>query len=195
MKTNLLSIKKLYLFVIVSGLIILQGTAHASYFDSFTSSNYLNYATRNVNLNGDGERVSFTVQDDWILRMKSRDGKNDYFSFMSYYGDRYLDYSITKLQLRDPKKIFFEINMMAGAHAKNSGYWIIGKYGNKWVTFVSLDSLAAVGYKPNEWHSIRTKVNENGELILTSRNGTGIDFQAKLFWDSNAQWFGIKRIK
>lgn len=174
---------------------LLQTTAFASHFDTFTTSNFLNYSTKTVNLNGDGERVSFILQDDWILRMKSRDGKNDYLSFMSYYGDKYLDCGIKKLQLRDPKKICFEINMIAGVHGKNSGYWLIGKYGEKWVTFVSLDSLASVGYTPNEWHSISTKVNENGDLILTSRHSTGVDFQAKLFWDSKAQWFGIQRIK
>ncbi len=181
--------------IVFAGMMFVQQVTYASSFDTFTSTNNLNYVNRNINLNGDGERVSFIVQDGGILKLYSRDGKHDYLSFTSYYGDEYLNYSIKKLQHRDPKKIFFEINMIAGVHGKNSGYWIVGKYGDKWIAYVSLDSLASIGYTPNAWHSISSDVNDDGELILTSRNSKEIDFQAKIYWDKKAQWFGIARIK
>ncbi|WP_462371222.1 hypothetical protein [Phascolarctobacterium succinatutens] len=196
MKKVIEKVKILFGVMVLAACLFVQQSAHASCFDTFTTTNSLYYGNKNVNYNGDGERVSFILQDNSIVRLYSRDGKHDYLSFASYYGYQNVDVSVKKLQHRDPKKIFFEINMFAGAHAKNGGYWIIGKYGDKWVSFVSLDSLAAVGYNVNSWHRLNSAVNDKGELILTASHDNGsIDFQAKIYWDKSAQWFGIARIR
>lgn len=70
-----------------------------------------------------------------------------------------------------------------------------------------LDTLAQYGYTPNEWHRIGTEVNAAGDFILTSTHEymppgaqfgyerrMATDFEAILFWDEDASWFGIKRL-
>ena len=56
----------------------------------------------------------------------------------------------------------------------NCGYWLIGKHDGQWVTYVSLDSLATMGYTIGEWHQIRTKIDEDGtgRFILISLMNT-----------------------
>lgn len=104
---------------------------------------------------------------------------------------------------------FFEINADVGAHAMNCGYWLIGKHDGQWVTYVSLDSLATMGYTIGEWHQIRTKIDEDGtgRFILISsheylppgaqyqyQRKHAVDLQLELFWDENAQWFGMRNL-
>lgn len=189
------------------GLLDLQ--AEAAYFAPLGKSIPLYFQKNTLNMNAEGERVSFVRQQDGVLRMYSRDGNKDYLSFMGYYDNkRGVDYSIRKIELKDPDKVLLEINASQGAHAKNAGYWIVGKYKGKWVTFISLDTLASYGYTVGEWHQISTEVDNWGRLILNSRHEYlpagaqyeyqrryALDFSANLFWDEGAQWFGIKRIR
>ena len=66
--------------MLVSG-VMMQAPAFAATFESMGKPIFLYMDTRNVNLNGEGERVSFTLQRDGVLRMYSRDGQRDYLSF------------------------------------------------------------------------------------------------------------------
>lgn len=205
--------KRLLLLIVVPavlmlGLLVDMSMIEAAYFAPLGEATHLYSKGDYLNLNAEGERVSFIKQDDGVLRMYSRDGKHDYLSFTGYYGDNGgISYNIRKIELKDPNKVLLEINATQGAHAKNAGYWIIGKYKGKWVTFISLDTLANYGYTVGEWHSIGSSVNYYGNLILTSQHEymppgarfgyemrRANDFVANLFWDENAQWFGIKRL-
>ena len=173
-------------------------------------STFLYLDTRVLNETYDNEAIKFILQRDGVLRLMSRNGTRDYLSFTAYDGDNAgIGYKIRKIYTTFPSMQFFEIIADVGAHAKNCGYWIIGKKDGQWVTYVSIDSLAAMGYTPGEWHQISTALNNDatGRFILTSRHEYmppgaqygyqrkfAIDLQLQLFWDQNAQWFGIRRL-
>ena len=70
--------------LLVSG-IVMQAPTFAASFETMGKPTFLYMDTRNVNLNAEGERVSFILQRDGVLRMCSRDGQHDYLSFTGYY--------------------------------------------------------------------------------------------------------------
>lgn len=190
---------------------MIQPAVFASSFEALGKPIFLYMDTKSVNLNGDGERISFVMQRDGVLRMYSRDGMHDYLSFTGYYGDNIgIGYSIVKLEMKNPKKTFFIINADQGAHAKNAGFWIVGKYKGQWTTFVSLDSLANAGYTVGEWHRLSTSTGTFGGDTLYIKSvheympegaqygyqlKLAEDFSAALQWDDQAQWFSIARIR
>jgi len=194
--------------IFLLGMFVSCPMSEAATFAPLGQSNFLQ-RNQQINLNAEGERVSFIVQNDGALRLFSRDGQHDYLSFCDYYEGHGGDgWSIRKIELKNPNRVLFEINATAGAHAKNVGYWIIGKYKGKWVTFVSLDTLSKYGYTVGQWHRISTDVDYAGNFLLTSQHEymppgasfgyemrMATDFQAVLFWDDNAQWFGIQRVR
>lgn len=113
-------------------------------------------------------------------------------------------------RLKDTQMVFFEIIADRGAHAKNCGYWIVGKHDDKWVMYVSIDSLVNMGYTPWEWHQIKTEMNSDatGRFILISSHEYmppgaqfgyqlkhAVDLKLQLFWDKEAGWFGIRRLE
>lgn len=168
--------------------------------------------TRQINFSYDGEDLKFVVQDDDILRLMSRDGIHDYLSFINYYGpaaESGIGYAVREIPTTDPGLTFYEINADVGAHAKNCGYWLIGKRNGRWVAYVSLDDLAAMGYTIGDWHQIRTFINKDGDgrFILTSQHEYmppgavygyqrrfAVDLRLELFWDDSAQWIGMRSL-
>lgn len=204
--------KGLFLGLMAAAVLLLGVTANmsiseAGQFAPMEKGTFLYMDTREVSLNGEGERVRFVMGKDNVLRMCSPDGKKVFMTFAEKYGDNAgIGYNISRLVLKNSNKVFFVINADQGAHAKNAGYWIVGKYKGDWVAFIDLDTLAKYGYTPNEWHRIGTNVNGAGEYILTSSHEymppgaqfgyerrMAKDFEAKLFWDDQAMWFGIQR--
>lgn len=172
---------------------------------------FLYLDTRQLNVQYDNEQLKFVLQQDGTLRLMSRDGKHDYMSFINYVSARGGEgYKIRTIRTTNPDMTFFEINADVGAHAMNCGYWIIGKHDDgQWVTYVSLDSLASMGYTIGSWHQIKTKINEDGtgRFILISQHEymppgaqygyqrrMATDLQLELFWDQNAQWFGMRSL-
>lgn len=174
------------------------------------NSTFLYMDTRVLNETYDNESIKFVLQRNGVLRLMSRNGKHDYLSFTGYDGTNAgIGYRIRKIYTMFPSMTFFEIVADRGAHAKNSGYWLIGKCNGQWVTFVSIDSLANMGYTPGEWHRIFTSINSDatGRFILTSVNTYmppgahyesqrqhAVDLKLQLFWDKDAHWFGIRRL-
>lgn len=164
------------------------------------------------NVKYDKEKLKFIVSPDSTLHLMSRDGKNDYLSFINYAGrQEFTGYSVREIRTSNPNQTFFEINAenWKGAHHNNTGYWLIGKHKGQWVTYVSLDNLASMGYTLGKWHQIRTEVNEDGtgRFILTSRHiymppgaiyGSERrlvpDLRLEFFWDEDAQWFGMRKL-
>ena len=161
-------------------------------------------------MNYDGEKILFTSMRDGTLRLTSADGRNDYLSFIPYDGRMGgVGYAIRPIYSMFPSMTFIEIIADVGAHAKNCGYWLIGKRNGQWVTYISIDSLAQMGYTPGEWHQIYTNANKDatGRFILTSRHeymppGAQYGYQRKfatdltlqIFWDQDAHWFGLRRL-
>lgn len=182
----------------------------AAEFSASDDGNFLYMDTRQLNVCYDNEPLKFVLQKDGTLRLMSRDGKHDYMSFINYVGAKDgVGYKIRTIRTTDPDMTFFEINADVGAHAMNCGYWLIGKHDGQWVTYVSLDSLATMGYTIGEWHQIRTKIDEDGtgRFILISsheylppgaqyqyQRKHAVDLQLELFWDENAQWFGMRNL-
>lgn len=182
----------------------------AAEFSTSDDGNFLYMDTRQLNVHYDNEPLKFVLQQDGTLRLMSRDGKHDYMSFINYVGAKGgVGYKIRTIRTTDPDMTFFEINANVGAHAMNCGYWLIGKHDGQWVTYVSLDSLATMGYIIGEWHQIRTKIDEDGtgRFILISsheylppgaqyqyQRKHAVDLQLELFWDENAQWFGMRNL-
>lgn len=182
----------------------------AAEFSAFDDGNFLYMDTRQLNVRYDNEPLKFFLQQDGTLRLMSRDGKHDYMSFINYVGAKGgVGYKIRTIRTTDPDMTFFEINANVGAHAMNCGYWLIGKHDGQWVTYVSLDSLATMGYIIGEWHQIRTKIDEDGtgRFILISsheylppgaqyqyQRKHAVDLQLELFWYENAQWFGMRNL-
>jgi len=157
------------------------------------------------------EQIKFVMQKDGVLHLMSRNGKEDYLSFTGYDGTNAgIGYRIRKVYTMFPQMVFFEIIADRGAHAKNCGYWIVGKHDDKWVTYVSIDSLVNMGYTPWEWHQIKTEMNSDatGRFILISSHEYmppgaqfgyqlkhAVDLKLQLFWDKEAGWFGIRRLE
>lgn len=185
-------------------------TAQETGFLTPGKSTFLYLDTRVLEETFDNEAIKFVLQNDGVLRLISRDGANDYLSFTGYDGTNAgIGYKIRKIFTTFPSMEFFEIIADRGAHAKNCGYWIIGKSDGKWVTYVSIDSLANMGYTPGEWHRISTQINADstGRFILTSsheymppgakygyQRKHAVDLRLQLLWDQKARWFAIRKL-
>ena len=141
----------------------------------------------------DGQKIKF-ISDGRVLRLMSADGTHDYLSFNSFDG-HYNDvsYNVRAIETSDPNMRLFEINASHGVNGRNCGYWLVGKNGGNWTTYVSWNSFKNIGFHVNEWHRLSSTI-EKQQLVVTSRDRYGhVDFQTQVFWDSNAQWFGLKR--
>ena len=91
-------------------------------------STFLYWDTRLLNETYDNEPIKFVLQQDGVLRLMSRNGTRDYLSFTGYDDTNAgIGYKIRKIYTMFPSMQFFEIIADRGAHAKNCGYWIIGK--------------------------------------------------------------------
>lgn len=170
------------------------------------ASLYMN--TRQLDIDYDGEALSFVMDNDGQLYLLSRNGKHVYMTFSGYYGNNIgIGYSIRPIHTMFPSMTFYEIIADQGAHGKNCGYWLIGKRDGKWVTYISIDNLAAMGYTANKWHQISTEANADatGRFILTSSHEYmppgaideahrkhAVDLRLQIFWDKEARWFGMK---
>lgn len=131
------------------------------------------------------------------LHLKSADRKTNYLSFIPYEKDvEYEDYDVKKIYTSNPNLQFLEIIASVGAHGKTAGYWLIGRYNNKWVTFVSYDSLQSMGLP--DWARITSEVNpdRSGKMILNVDEDYP-DYMQKieLYWSNKSNWIGMKRIR
>lgn len=158
----------------------------------------------------DNEELKFVNLKNGTLKLMSADGTTDYMSFVNYDGAKGgVAFVIRPIYAVLPKGTFYEITADVGAHGKNCGFWLIGKRDGQWVTYVSIDSLATMGYTPDQWHRIKTETNGDatGRYILTSEHEymppgakygyerrVATDLALQLFWDKKAQWFGMRRL-
>lgn len=164
--------------------------AQAAEFLTPDKSAYLYMNTRELDIRYDNEEAKFILRADGVLQLTSQDGQAAYLALASTEKDPYAaSYTIRKFGITNSEKAFYEIHATAGAHEQTCGYWIIGKHGGQWVTYISLESLVPMGYDLNCYHQLHSRINENnsGRLIL----GDAI-IQFEFFWDDAAQWFGVR---
>lgn len=95
----------------------------------------------------ENEKYRFESDSQGILHLKSANGVTDYLSFTSYREKNTEDllYFVKKIYTNNPNLQFLEISACKDEDFKTIGYWLIGKYNNKWVTYVSFDSLKSIG--------------------------------------------------
>lgn len=171
---------------------------------------FLYLDTWTLNMNYDDEDIKFTLNGDGTLQLTSKNGREKYLTFSSFDStNEGIGYAIRSIYTIFPSMEFIEINADRGAKAKNCGYWLIGKRNGTWVTYISWNNLASMGFTTNEWHQITTHLNEDatGRFILESSHmymppgaqygyqmKSTVDLKLQLFWDQNAQWFGMRRI-
>lgn len=147
----------------------------------------------------DFENEKYRLEEDskGILHLKSSDRKSDYLSFIPYEGYTDDDYEVKKIYTSNPNLQFLEIIASVGAHGKTAGYWLIGRYNNKWVTFVSYNSLKSMGLP--DWARITSEVNpdRSGKMILNvNKDEDYPDYmQIELYWSNKSHWIGMNRIR
>ena len=103
---------------------------------------------------------------------------------------------IRKIVCKNPDKVFYEIKALGGAHGELGGYWLIGQHNGKWVVYVNLESLRSMG-ACFIFHCIESK---GDSLLISTYNHKFPDdsivahADIELFWDYDAQWFGMRRV-
>ena len=165
-------------------------TAQATEFLTPDKSAYLYMNTRELDIHYDNEKAKFILRYDGVLQLTSQDGKAAYLALASTEKDPYAaSYTIRKFGITNSEKAFYEIHATAGAHEQTCGYWIVGKHNGQWVQYVSLESFVPLGYRLSEWHRLAASINKDGDgrFILNDAK-----MQLELFWDDDAQWFGVR---
>ena len=80
------------------------------------------------------------------------------------------------------------------------GFWLIGKQNGKYVCYVNVDTLknalsGGYQYNPKIYRDkivvVSTVRNRGEDLARTGKMSSFVD-EVTLFWDDEAQWFGIK---
>lgn len=207
--------KNIFMSLLLAVLLLaVQGTPGMAQAGSFSHTDQLFYFRPNadrqasVRHNGGEEIVRFIRGKAGILRLYDKDKTAEYLSFTPYPSNvRHTYCSVREIWLEGSLvNKLYEIEYTAGTHAQNCGYWLAGKSGGQWVVFVSLDSLAAQGYDIDKWQRIKSEIID-GDLILTSMHtevppGVAhyqgrqvVDFQARIFWDVDADCCGIERLE
>lgn len=168
------------------------------------------YMNTQVEFKDHGENLHFIDLRNGKILLMCEGSNNPYLTLENNLGvTEGVAYGITRFCTSDLSKVFYEITASTGAHGRACGYWIVGRNDGQWVTYVSLDNLATMGYTLDKWHTISTRINANNDgcLILTSKHEymppgakygyeiqRVIDLKLELYWDEDAQWFGMRNL-
>lgn len=199
--------------VILSSLLL--GTAcNCSAYD--TTQDVLFYKSRNLGYLGyltdvyiynspvtfDFKNEKYLLEKDSnnILHLKSANGTTDYLSFIPYDKDTFyegkydVEYSVNKIYTSNPNLQFLEIISFYRDYDDNVGYWLIGKYNNKWVTYISYDSLKSMGLSDVKDITSTVNRNLNGKMILNIDEYNLDHIQFELYWSNKANRIKMKRL-
>ena len=123
-------------------------------------------------------------------------------TFTSPDGERLLEFGVHEIVAANPDKRFWTVSAING-RGVTSYFWLIGQTKDgKFVKFFTPQSFPNLGDQHIE------KIIPNGSTLTLIRKQEvwpegaqygyqrkyPIDFQAELFWDEKADWFGINRI-
>ena len=163
---------------------------------------------KQFNFKDNKEKLKFVYDDKFILKLMSRDNKHDYLSFLSYRtGAGAYSYVIRTIKTNDPNRTFYEIKAVEGIRGGTFGYWLIGRYKDSWVTFISLDHLIKLGFDPLQENVMFSEITPSGKLIFINKYSymppggrygyqrrQAINLRLEFFWDEDAQWFGMRKL-
>lgn len=147
----------------------------------------------------DGTELVFVIHDERSLEsnhvtLESADDKTVYCTFPA---GTWRD--VTEITAEDPARNFWLAETRTGAGSRS--FCLIGRYGDTYVPYVTLDDLRAAGLVGHEvWWTV-----EDGEIVVQGlecnrseeQERTGETYslvdEVTLFWDEEAQWIGIRR--
>lgn len=150
----------------------------------------------------DGTKLVFIVHDEksWrtnYVTLESADGKAVYCKFPA--GRRV---SVQEIYTEDSERVFWLAEAWTVLSNEFSrSFCLIGRYGDTYVPYVTLDDLRAAGLVG---HEVRWTV-EDDEIVVQGWERTwdeelvsnGVKYvqtdEVTLFWDEEAQWIGIRR--
>jgi len=149
--------------------------------------------------------------DHGVMRLMSRDGSKDYLSFPMKYPDGFLVFQFQNAQGKEFLLIQKEYSYATGRDTHE--FWIIGKSGDKYITYATLDGARQMGLlgesayptiRNGELH-IRSYVKgwearqDDGHYAYQGHPAHPVGKSAYVnsvayFWDDNAQWFGVRLV-
>ncbi len=153
-----------------------------------------------------GEELQFVpLFDKECIKLTSRSGSRDYLSFTVAEGEQVLIQEITGVPLyeKNPDMKCWAILTRNAKSGNVNNFWLVGgPVKDTYVSYVSLHTLAQYGF-----HYTDLRLDLQYAAILL-RGGTrwlqpissgkppvrADAMVMELFWDSDAAWFGIKRI-
>lgn len=167
------------------------GSLYPSWIDSYN----------HVTFDFENEKYRFESDSQGILHLKSTDGKTDYFSFIpSFVSDDVFSstsYYVKKIYTSNPDLQFLEIMAIQDTtFIWTVGYWLIGKYNNKWVTYVSYDALKSMGFSDGD--HLKSEVNpyRSGKMILyidkINEYNPG-PIQIELYWNNTTNRIEMRK--
>ena len=148
------------------------------------------------------------------VRLMSEDGVIDYLSFPIGKKESFLVHKITT----DTGNEFLIVNTRVNAASDSAlrRFWLVGKYNNQYITYATQNSLNQAGllYQDISYDVTNGEIQVKGFAPYHSRDyyprgdnrltykghrvteyhGELYVNQVRLFWDDNAQWFGIRLI-
>ena len=150
----------------------------------------------------DGTEPVFVVHDEnsWktnYVTLESADGKDVYCKFPAGR-----QVNVQEIRTEDPERIFWLAEAWTVlSHEFSRSFCLIGRYGDTYVEYVTLDDLRAAGLVG---HEVRWTVEDDGIVVQglecdrsEEQERTGEIYslvdEVTLFWDKEAQWIGIRR--
>lgn len=170
--------------------------------DFFTSSSNRYPWKAGVGYSAGDEKIRFILNDRSTLKLVDENAGKTLLYMPNPRGGNGPVYRVRTVYDRGSGKTFYEITGFTGAEKYNAGYWIIGKEGNHWVKYVTLDDLSAMGYDldlPNQKLESVINGGNRGKFIINSireyKNGetTGRELMlsVELHWNEEKKDFDI----
>ncbi len=141
----------------------------------------------------ENKKYRFESDSQDILHLKSADGKTDYLSFIPYKENN-IDarlYFVKKIYTSNPNLQFLEISVREAF--ETVGYWLIGKYNNNWVIYISANSLKTMGLSDGGFIHSEVNPNLNGKMILDINAYDPDPIRIELYWDNTMNQIKMKK--
>jgi hypothetical protein len=196
---------KILSFVLAIVIFSISQIAYAMTFQSVSKSPlYFNGYGKNPSpktiVVDNGQKAQFVFHSG-IFSLMDKHGKVA-LTFTSPDGGKLLEFGVYEIVTTNPDKHFWTVSAING-RGVTSYFWLIGQTKDgKFVKFFTPQSFPNLGDQHIE------KITPNGNTLTLIRKQEvwpkgaqhgyqrmyPIDFQAELFWDEKADWFGINRI-